>query len=305
MAEAFALAGVSSRWIGEDAFEIAGTRFAVVQTPVVRENDALLLAHRYESAPGQPTIVVSDRISKAARTELSRVGLAWLDRRGHLWIRTEGLFVNAQLPLTVTTGSRRVVSALKGTGLDVAIALLLDPDEPHGVQDLARRIARSPGRVSEILSELRAQGLVGTGNRAFVPELFWAVAEEWRPRWNPMPEAPPPEPPDRFRLSGTEGAVALGAPLATGGRGSWPRLYVADGTDLATVLGSYGSGSGWTAAEIAVCPSRFGFTLASPTARGGFVVADRLIVALDLAQDRARGREALESWTQERSPRVW
>ena len=271
----------------------------------MRENDAVLLAHVYESNPGRPTIVVSDRISKAARAELSRVGLAWLDRRGHIWIRTEGLFVNAELPLTTTPASRRVVSALKGTGLDVAIALLLDPEGPDGVQVLARRIARSPGRVSEILSELRTQGLVGTDNRAFVPELFWAVAEEWKPRWNPIPESPPPEPLDRFRLSGTEGAVALGAPLATGGDGSSPRLYVADDTDLATVLGAYGAKSGWTGSEIAVCPSRFGFTLASTTARSGFLVANQLIVALDLAQDRARGREVLERWTPEEAPRVW
>jgi len=305
LAEALALAEVSPRWLGEDEVEIAGTPFAIRQMGVVRENDAILLAHLYESDPGRPTIVVSDRISKAARAELSRVGLAWLDRRGHIWIRTEGLFVNAQIPLTSAPASRRVVSALKGAGLDVAIALLLDPDETHGVQDLARRIARSPGRVSEILSELRTQGLVGTDNRAFVPELFWAVAEEWKPRWHPMPEAPPPEPPDRFRLSGTEGAVVLGAPLATGGRGSSPRLYVADDTDLATVLGAYGAESGRTGSEIAVCPSRFGFTLASPAASGGYVVAHQLIVALDLAQDRARGREVLEGWTPEESPRVW
>ncbi|MGO8871299.1 MAG: hypothetical protein ACLQPH_07825 [Acidimicrobiales bacterium] len=288
-----------------NAVEIAGTTFDVKQVKVVRENDAVLLAHLHEMSDGSPTIIVADRISEAARTELSRAGLAWLDRRGHLWIRTEGLFVNAEVAPVIVTPSRRVIQALGGTGMDVALALLADPAEPHGVHQLARVINRSPGRVSEILTELRSQGLVGNENRPFVPELFWAIAEEWAPRWIPMPEAPPPEPPDRYRLSGTLGAVALEAPLVVGTARTWPRLYVADDTDLATVLGAYGARSGWTGSEIAVCPSRFGFTWGSGIHRNGFVVANHLVVALDLAQDRARGREILESWNPQDVPRVW
>jgi hypothetical protein len=187
----------------------------------------------------------------------------------------------------------------------VALALLVNPEEPQGVHAVARQIDRSPGRVSEILTELRSQGLVGTDNRPFVPELFWAVAEEWKPRWHPMPQAPPPEPPERFRLSGTLGAVSLGVPVAAGPAGGCPRLYVADDTDLATVVGAYGARSGWTGSEIAVCPSRYGFTLTSSTNRDGFLVANGLIIALDLAQDRARGREILEGWNPQETVRVW
>jgi hypothetical protein len=138
-----------------------------------------------------------------------------------------------------------------------------------------------------------------------VPELFWAVAEEWKPRWHPMPKAPPPEPADRFRLSGTLGAVSLGVPVAAGADGARSTLYVADDTDLATVLGAYGAPSDWTGSEIAVCPSRFGFTLPSATSRDGFLVVNGLLIALDLAQDRARGREILEGWHPEAVVRVW
>ena len=144
--------------------------------------------------------------------------------------------------------------------------------------------------------------MVGSDNRPFVPELFWAVAEEWKPRWHPMPQAPPPEPPERFRLSGTLGAVSLGAPLAAGPAGGWPRLYVADDTDLATVVGAYGAPSGWTGSEIAVCPSRYGFTLPSTMSRDGFLVANGLIIALDLAQDRARGGRYSTAGTLRRLP---
>ena len=284
---------------------MAGTRFAVMPVKVVREADAALMARLHEENVGPPTIVVADRISEAARAELSRAGLAWLDRRGHLWIRAEGLFVNADVPPTNVPPFRRVVEVLKGTGLDVALALLASPHEPHGVHEIARQINRSAGRVSEILSALRSQGIVGTENRPIVPELFWAVSEEWKPRWTPIPSAPPPEPTERYRLSGTLGALALGVPLAASAGGTWPRLYVADDTDLTTVLSSYGAGSGWTGSEVAVCPSRFGFTWGSTARHDGYVVANHLVVALDLAQDKARGREVLESWDPQGSPRVW
>jgi hypothetical protein len=80
---------------------------------------------------------------------------------------------------------------------------------------------------------------------------------------------------------------------------------VADDTDLATVVGAYGAPSGWTGSEIAVCPSRYGFTLTSSTNRDGFLVASGLIIALDLAQDRARGREILDGWNPQETVRVW
>jgi len=303
--EALEQAGISPACFVRQGVEIAGTPFAVTELKVVRESDARLLAHLHEEDGGAATIIVADRISTAAREELSRAGLAWLDRRGHLWVRTPGLFVNAGVSSGSVVPSRRVVNVFRGTGLDVALALLVHPDEPQGVHTIARQIDRSPGRVSEILSELRAQGLVGSDNRPFVPEFFWAVAEEWKPRWHPMPQAPPPEPPGRFRLSGTLGAVSLGVPVAAGPAGRWPRLYVFDDTDLATVVGAYGVPSGWTGSEIAVCPSRYGFTLPSMTARDGFLVAGGLIVALDLAQDRARGREILNGWHPQETVRVW
>jgi hypothetical protein len=51
--------------------------------------------------------------------------------------------------------------------------------------------------------------------------------------------------------------------------------------------------------------SRYGFTLPSSANRDGFLVANGLIIALDLAQDRARGREILEGWDPQETARVW
>jgi len=305
LAGALEEAGVEARWLGDDSVEIGGTAFSVERVKVVRESDGALFAHVHDASARPPTIIVADRISEAARAHLSRAGLAWLDRRGHLWIRTAGIFVNADVEPSTGPPARRVVDIFRGTGLDVALGLLRYPLESHGVNQLAREIGRSPGRVSEILTAIRSEGLIGSDNLPIIPELFWAVAEEWKPRWTPMPSPPPPEPPERYRLTGTLGALALEVPLVAGASGTWPRLYVADDVDLATVVGAYGLASGWTGSEVAICPSRYGFGWKSSAHRDGYPVANQVVVALDLAQDRARGREVLEAWDPKGFTRVW
>ncbi len=298
-------AGVEARWLGADSVEIGGTTFVVDRMKVVRESDGALLAHVYDTSARPPTIIVADRISEAARAQLSRAGVAWLDRRGHLWLRMAGVFVNADVRPSTGPPARRVMEIFTGTGLDVALGLLRFPLESYGVNQLAREIGRSPGRVSEILTELRHQGLAGADNLPITPELFWAVADEWKPRWTPMPAPPAPEPPERYRLTSTLGALALEVPLVAGVAGTWPRLYVADDVDLATVVGAYGSASGSTGSEVAICPSRYGFSWKSSAHRDGYPVANQLVVALDLAQDRARGHEVLEGWDPKEFTRVW
>ena len=123
----------------------------VVPISVVRERDAVLIAHLQDrpnpSSKGlvvgsgqddaeilwrdrrrsdEPMVVVADRISALAREELSRSGVAWLDRRGHLWLKTSGVYVNAEVSPSVAPPPR-VVDVLSGTGLDVALALLAAP----------------------------------------------------------------------------------------------------------------------------------------------------------------------------------
>lgn len=282
---------------------MVGRTYRVTEFKAVRESDATLIAHYQSESAKEPTVVVAERISASAREQLNRVNIPWLDRRGHLWVRADGVFVNvdiapSRLPPT------RVVDVLSGTGLDISIALLTSPEKAYGVNELARRISRSPGRVSEILTALRSEGLVESGNRPVVPQLFWDVADRWSTPWTPLTSAPPSST-HRYRLSGTLGAVALDAPIAGGALGR-PQLYVIDATDLSALTNAYGgTGSGWAAAEVAVCPSRFGFSLTSGVDRDGYTVASHLLVALDLAQDRARGREVLNGWDPVGVPRVW
>jgi len=194
------------------------------------------LAQKHGRSDISRVVVVADRISADARRQLTDAGIAWLDRRGHFWMRVPGNYVNADIPSTAPV-SPRVVDILSGTGFDVCLALLESPDVPVGVNELARKIGRSPSRVSEILAALRREGLVESGNRPMVPEMFWDVADRWRPRWIPLAAEPKPEPADRYRLSGTAGALALGAPIAVGT--NWPQLYVADDTDIAAIAQNF------------------------------------------------------------------
>ena len=122
LTEALEEAEVEARWLGDDSVEIGGTPFAVERLKVVRESDGALLAHVHDTSARPPTIIVADRISEAARAQLSRAGLAWLDRRGHLWIRTAGIFVNADVRPSTGPPAHRVIEIFKGTGLDVALA---------------------------------------------------------------------------------------------------------------------------------------------------------------------------------------
>ena len=299
---ALAAAGVDFERSQVGGVRVGGSDLVVKEMSVVRQGDAAVIAESHLRS-GVPMLVVADRISAVARQWLSDAGVAWLDRRGHLWIRAPGLYVNTDVPRTAAPPPPRVVDILSGTGFDVCLALLTSPDAPVGVNELARKIGRSPGRVSEILTALRREGLVESGNRPVVPELFWDVADRWRPRWIPLSAEPMPEPVDRYRLSGTVGAVALGAPLVAGT--NWPQLYVADDADVAAIASAYGASGGWTAAEIAVCPSTYAMSLPTAAYRGGFPVASAVVVAFDLALDKARGREILEGWSPEGSLRVW
>ena len=273
---ALAAAGVDFERSRVGGVRIGGADLVVKEMSVVRQGDAALIAEGQQRSGVPPMLVVADRISAVARQRLSDAGVAWLDRRGHLWIRAPGLYVNTEVPRTAAPPPR-VVDILSGTGFDVCLALLTSPDAPVGVNELARKIRRSPGRVSEILTALRREGLVERGNRPVVPELFWDAADRWRPRWVPLSSEPKPEPADRYRLSGTVGAIALGAPLAAGT--NWSRLYVANDADVAAVASAYGASGGWTAAEIAVCPSTYALSLVPTAYRGGFPVATAVVVA--------------------------
>ncbi len=288
----FRALGINARSIDATTVEAGGHRFrlAVAAHPTPAEASEI---------GATADLVLADRLSIAARECLNDAGVGWLDRRGHLRVHRPGLVIDSDLP-RLAPPSARWSNTLGETGLDIAVTLLSEPERPWGVNELAHHLHRSQGRVSEILGGLRDQGLVTPATTPLVPEMFWATADQWRPRW--MPLSAGPEDADGVRLSGGRAAVALGAGFVL--TGDWPlELYFEDAWSLRGLAAEAPSGRVRVAG--AACPSPAALRLAPARKHKGFPLAHPVVVALDLAKDRARGREVLESWSPPGYTRVW
>ena len=125
-----------------------------------------------------------------------------------------------------------------------------------------------------------------------------------------------------LRHGGRWAAFPSPTPTSTGSREPWgpygirprwwrrrtgpPELYVESQGELRSVLRSHGVTPGTpSAGRVAVCPSRYGWSVPAQLPDHDFPVANHVVVALDLAQDRGRGREILEGWNPEGHVRVW
>lgn len=241
-------------------------------------------------------LVVADELTGDAQDVLRGGRVGFFDRRGHLYLRTEALHLDLDVAPDPRHRDTRPAEPIRGrAGITVAAALLLDPQEPVGVRELARRTGLPVSTTSKALGPMRAAALID-GGRALVPELFWALADVWRPVRTALGQRPPA---GAGVLTGTVAAAALGAPIAAA-TSSPPDLYVADASAVRALERRYGTSSAPSrAASVAVEPT----PLVTQTAEGD--LAHPLFVALDLAQDRARGREILEGWNPAGDHRVW
>jgi hypothetical protein len=289
--------------MGFDAtISVKGTELFVEVKRNVRDADAHALTARLPAH----FVVVADRLSPGAKDLLERHHAGWFDRRGELRVELPdaGLLIKTTVPAAVTPERSRAANPFTSTGLDVAIAVLLEPTEQIAVREIARRTNNSHGRVSEILTELRARGLVNRDGRPAIPDLFDATAEAWRPNWVSLSARPRPDP--SLRLSGSIGAVWRKVPIIVAEQ--WPpEVYVRDRLALRRLVMTYppdAAGMIAPPARAAVCPSTYGFDQPLDL-NPDFPVANYLVVALDLAQDQGRGREALDGWNPKEFPRVW
>ncbi|MCL4446668.1 MAG: hypothetical protein M1134_07400 [Actinobacteria bacterium] len=285
-----------------DAILRVGTRRVLVEVKRdVRDGDAQQLA---DSMPSD-SIVVADRFSPRARTLLDRRQIGWLDRRGHLrLILPPGIFIDKEVEPLVVEAQGRAANPFTPVGLDVAIAVLLEPSRALGVREISRRTGASVGRISELLRELRRQGVVNRDGTPAIPDLFEAIVDAWDPKWVALGGTPPPD--STLRLAGLQAAIWHGVPLAVT-EGWPPELYLRDKFALRRLVRTYPPDLEETispVAKVAVCPSLYGFDQARETELE-FPVVNHVVVALDLAQDQGRGREALEQWNPESSVRVW
>lgn len=262
------------------------------------------------------SVVVADRITADARERLSRAGQSWLDLRGHLRLVGRGLFVDADVPALSPQTSER--PGLRGrVGVELAVMLLLDPEQSVGVRDLAAGLARAPSSVSEAFTALRAADLVDAARRPAVPELFWELAGHWTSAARDVASLPRTSRPRDdvslhlgmddvestagWALTDTVAAAAYGAPVSIRADHP-PDFYVPDQGVLRRAVALLGPAvtPSTRACRVRVAP--VSLVCNRRVAGAGRVesvwpLANPLFVALDLAQDPGRGREILDAWT--------
>jgi hypothetical protein len=197
------------------------------------------------------------------------------------------------------------------------------PEDPPSMREVARRVSLSHSAIVAAARRLRDASLVRAGGQPLVPELFWALADEWQPRPIALAALPPSartgaydtlgvhldEVESGWAVAGTVGAAVWGAPMAIGS--AYPLDFcVPSATELRQATLRLGQATRFEerACTVAVAPTPL--VCAERFRResdewGRWRFAHGLFAALDLAQDRARGTEILADWEPKDFIRVW
>ena len=226
--------------------------------------------------------------------------------------------------------SRLPIAGGSGGSLDsqvakeVAICCLLTPNQPHRVRQIARYIDRAPSAVSNAMTGLREDGLLTSAGEAMIPDLFHELLAVWRRRAVSLAALPgtgardaqrlglgldKPETSTGWALTDTRGAASWGIPIIA--RGDYPAdFYVPSESSLRASRSLLGDATdpAARACTVAVAPVRLACLHRvdhSQTSGERWPVANHIVVALDIAQERARGLEAIEQWKPDRIVRAW
>ena len=268
---------------------------------------------------GGRLLVVADRVTESARELLTSRKAGYLDLRGRLALRTGPILIDAEVRPIKERAER--VDGLSGkAGLEVAVALLLEPEKDASVRDLARELGRSASTVSEVLKALRRQGLVDEGNRVVGTELFWHVADRWSTPQTYVARLPDPGDPSTKALRvgldeevgwatvGSVPASGYGAPVVAR-EDQLVEFYVPDAATVRRGVTLLGAAPTAASAKASIRVAPVPAVLSHRTMPRGrtmkWPAAHPLFVALDLAQDQERGREILDAWTPTEGVRVW
>ena len=308
--------------LADAVVEVAGQRFDVEVKSVVTAEHGKRLAGSV--GRGAPLLVVADRIAADAKRSLQEAGVNYFDRRGELRIVAPPLiihtFVKSALPMAGGPGGSFDSQVAK----EVAICCLLTPDQPHGVRQVARFIDRAPSAVSSAMAGLRDDGLLTSAGEAMVPDLFHALLAVWRRRaialaallGTGVREAQrlrlgldKPEHMPGWALTDTRAAASWGMPIVA--RGDHPPDFYVPSESVLRAAHSLLGGAvdpATRACTVAVAPVRLACLHRvdhSQMSGERWPVANHIVVALDIAQERARGLEAIEQWKPEGIVRAW
>lgn len=292
-------------------------------------------------------IIVAKQLSSEAKDliaehnrSLRAHGWSWLDRRGELQLnhpKSSGTLqfqgekpgqqgaVGGSWPLAAP----RSDGPIRGrAGISCAAALLLESDAPPSIRTIADQAGMSHGAIGAAMKLLRSSGLIRPNGQPELPDLFWALAAVWRPtRATPVSSLPTEEVASRLRanfdgpastgmapgwcVAGDEATLSWGAPMFIAGSRPWiwvPAEADARRAERMLVAASWDD----CRAVIAVPPTALvtlrRVQLEEPRGPLPFLpTAHPLFLALDLAQDPARGREILDQWHPDQPgiTRVW
>lgn len=266
------------------------------------------LVRRPTARAGAVHLVVADRVTAEAKTVLGDAGWSWLDRRGQLHLRGPGVRVDVQVEGLEGAARAQTDPPIAGrSGITIAYWLCTHPGRSLSPTRSAPQLRLAPSTISTSVRRLADAGLLEDDGTGVFPELFWELADAWPAErtWliaapdpanhtSPDPQAP------RWRRTGTAAAAAFGAPVVSTAGGP-VELYVTGPVEVSVAVRRYGRAEpGTGAAVIAVAP--VSEVVAGPDdddvpVLDGWPAAPVLAVALDLAQDRARGREILSDWS--------
>jgi len=274
-----------------------------------------LVAGQASAKAEESPLVVAEKITTEARGILSDAGWSWLDRRGHLHVHAPGIRIDTPVPFDAGAQVAKHTPAIAGrSGITVAYWLCAHPGESLSPTKHADELDLAPSSISTTVQRLRDAGLVSQQGSGVFPELFWELAEKWRAEhvWlsgTPEPSTQPSttqmsNPQAAWRRTSSVAAAAYGAPIVTSEDGPMS-FYTAARVDLALAAGRYGTAPPGKGTLLSVAPTSL--ALAPPNESvpvvGGWSLAPVLVVALDLAQDRGRGREILSQW--KRQDAIW
>lgn len=326
--DAFAQLGIDAHRVSDSGVDLVlnvnGVSLAIqVKRRALVDETAAEQILRAPAPPGHAFMIVADRVTERARKILASRGVGYLDLRGRLALRADGVVIDADVEPLRSRPLR--TSALRGkAGLEVACAVLMKPEQPTPVRELARQLGRAASTVSDILSSMRSEGLIDARNAVTDSRLFWHVADHWAtPRTYlsqlPSPGDAPVAQALRLGLNDAAGigwaltdsaaAAAYGAPVAFRS-GQILDFYVPDQAvhrRATALLGvADGPSQAQATARIAPVPAVVRPRVDLDASPFEWPLTHPLFVALDLALDAGRGREILDSWTpNEQWTRVW
>lgn len=300
--------------VGEERLQVAAR--AVVTTAAANE-----LAHDTKWR-ARSVLVVADRISREARATLRAAGFNFLDRQGHLRLVVPPVVVDTELPRTEPPRPMSEAAPLGGAvPKEVAIALLAEPPRSRSVGEVAELVKRPRSSAHAALARLRQAGLVTSSNMVAGTELFWELAATWRSKAVALAGLPEEgsaivDPLELglssvgtapgWALTDTQAAAAWGAPLVVTADYP-PDFYLPSEAALRRAVRSLGRAASFEERACTVRLAPVPLVAIRRYKRPGtkWPLAERVVVALDLAQDRARGRDVLREWHPEGLENAW